>query len=800
MKWLHLSDIHFADYKFSTQNLRNSLLTKLKEISPDLDFIIITGDCFFRNNSEKNIIPDLKKFINKICKTCNIDKSCVYICQGNHDLDRTNEKRNNIIDQIREKAEINETDLNLLLGIGNDSFRSLYREVKRQEYNDFEVFVSNKHNARILSINSCLLSKDNSDYQKLKVCVPNLGDSAKYFEKNDNRLNIGIMHHGIDWLEPSDAKTFEHWLEDRGIDVLFVGHTHQPNVMALNDVSRDIYQFTSGALTIDDYAIPSFFMCEENDGILTITLYSYSEKTDGWQIDNHNLRKFKNNGKRSFALERRMKAPIINEIDYSELSCEELVKQLNYSYENKYGSRMFFTDKTAEHEDFNAWKIVTSLCEIGLPYPVALRITITVVNRITSDEFFSDNLIHSSTIKKIIEESILECHKYYPDVSEYDVGLWNSRYSRHYNKNTGFMMVSEGNETPISYNLLRTIVLREVIVSITDNEVYYRKISSKDLEKMSKEIMKFIKSLGISRIQKNVLYNIITEYITEPPHPWFVYNNREILLHNHKQDADEYLKDLTKNENANPSQQIAAAYHIFAAYLTIYDKYVGCTDIAPIYILKNALAHFSTKNNDTLPMRRCMLVQLKEDLKSHNIDFEYFKSHIGVVYKNIVDRKVVTNAESIDSLNELRSILESISNRLDERWTNTGNGFNDVLKLFHNALGFIVREPLQHFKGQAFVVAPYWDDDQRRQYNLGDDMLVCSLDSCPLEQISEYLGQKRKHIIQEIVLFKRDVSPFTPEERKTIRDTLKQHKINVRCIFIQEQNFQSVHEYGCLCQ
>ena len=230
MKWLHLSDIHFADYKFSTQNLRNSLLTKLKEISPDLDFIIITGDCFFRNNSEKNIIPDLKKFINKICKTCNIDKSCVYICQGNHDLDRTNEKRNNIIDQIREKAEINETDLNLLLGIGNDSFRSLYREVKRQEYNDFEVFVSNKHNARILSINSCLLSKDNSDYQKLKVCVPNLGDSAKYFEKNDNRLNIGIMHHGIDWLEPSDAKTIEHWLEDRGIDVLFVGHTHQPHV------------------------------------------------------------------------------------------------------------------------------------------------------------------------------------------------------------------------------------------------------------------------------------------------------------------------------------------------------------------------------------------------------------------------------------------------------------------------------------------------------------------------------------------------------------------------------------------
>ena len=48
MKWLHISDVHFANLGYSTEELRLALLKKLKETNEKLDFIIITGDCFYK--------------------------------------------------------------------------------------------------------------------------------------------------------------------------------------------------------------------------------------------------------------------------------------------------------------------------------------------------------------------------------------------------------------------------------------------------------------------------------------------------------------------------------------------------------------------------------------------------------------------------------------------------------------------------------------------------------------------------------------------------------------------------------
>lgn len=796
MRWMHLSDIHFADLGFSTEKLKNSLLAKLKELSPDLDFIIITGDCFYRNDSSKNIMPELCEFITTIMRLCKVEKGGLFICQGNHDLNRDNIERNKYVEEARKKAALSTEDFNKLKAWSNDNFRSLFRAIKKKEYMDFDLIEPKNLPLRIVSLNSCLLSKDNEDYQKLRVCAPVLEEISKRI-KEDDRLNLLMMHHGLDWLVPDDRKTFEHWVEDQGIDALFVGHTHQPNVLALSDVNRDIYQFTSGALMLDGHVIPSFFMCEEKEGILTLTLYSYSSNTDSWEVDNHSLRKFKNEGRHSFLLKRKLTEPTHAYSDLSELSCEEIIDGLNEAYENKYGTIRFFSDKTSEYEDFNAWKIVGSLAGIGLPYPVSLRLAIKTVEQITSNDYLADDLIHSSTIKSIIYENILSIHNTYPELSEYDIGIWANRYSRHYNKDIGFSAVEGDKEELISYNLLKNSILKEVIVRITGNEIYYRKITTSDLEKMSSEIMRFIKSLGISKICKEVLYEIIIEYVSEPPHPWFVNNNRKKLFEEHRNEADRYMSYLINRSDINPIFQIEAAYHIFAGFLTLYDDYIGCTDIGPITIIKNSISQIGTKSDDNLPMRRCMLIQLKEDLKENNVQFDYFRKQVGIIYKNIVEGKNVTAEETRKALIELRDILSRLEDQTIENWNNTGNAFRDVYRVFHNAIGFIVRDPVRQFGGKAFVVAPYWDNYQKRQYNLGDDILVCMLDNeATFNLLCNYLSQKRKQIIQELVLFKSDVSQFTPEERKEIRERLKMSEVYVRCIFIQEQNFQFIYQNG----
>ncbi len=45
-------------------------------------------------------------------------------------------------------------------------------------------------------------------------------------------------------------------------------------------------------------------------------------------------------------------------------------------------------------------------------------------------------------------------------------------------------------------------------------------------------------------------------------------------------------------------------------------------------------------------------------------------------------------------------------------------------------------------------------------------------------------------------MFKHDLSQFTPDERKRIREQLKSNNVNVRCVFIQELNFQYIHING----
>lgn len=795
MKWLHLSDIHFANFDFSSDMLKNSLLKKLEELSLNLDFILITGDFFYQNKTSKEIIPKLRKYINSIGKVCNVRSKRIYMCQGNHDVNRSDNIRNSIIDKVRKQGQLTNGDYESLCKQVNENYQSLYREIKRTEYNDYEVFEDKNHNARIISINSCLLSKDESDYQNLSVCAPILEKIKEGI--NDDKLNIVIMHHGVDWLNPSDRKQFEHWLDDNKIDLLFVGHTHQPNVVTLNDVNRDIFQFTSGAIMTDKYSVPSFYICDEDKGTLTMTLFSYSDKTDSWEVDNHSLRKFKNDGKRAFYLQRRSEKTVPNRIDLNNLTCEALIQQLNNKYEEHYKIKRFFSDKSGEYEDFNAWKIVSSLSNIGIPYPIALRLTVNVVNQITSDDYLPNDLISSSRIKMIVYDSILLYHDNNPEINELDLGIWANKYSKQYNKNDGFKMIQNGNSEPISYSLLKNSIIKEVIVGITGNEVFFNKITTSELEKMSFEIMRFIKSLCIFKIRKEVLLNIITEYVTEPPHQWFVNNNREEIYNSHKKDVDRCTNELSRKSTANPLIQIDIAYHLFSAYLSIYDDYIGCTEISPIIILKNSIYQIGAKRNKSIPMRKCMLIQLREDLKNNNVQFEHFRSQVFTVYRNIVERKDVTNNDTVKALLELRRILSIVENKSGEKWVNTGNAFNDVYSIFKNALGFIVRSPIQVFNHKAFVVAPYWDEYQASRYNLGDDMLVCVFeDNSTIEDICNYLKTRGKNVIQELVLFKLDVSSFLPEERRHIREELKKHLINVRCVFIQEANFTNINKEG----
>ena len=96
MKWLHLSDLHYnpdEDGK-SSEQLRESLPTYLKQQNFYMDEIFITGDfrhAKYQNTNLPAVAKETVKYILEIAKSVGISSAQkIHVLPGNHDLTRDN--------------------------------------------------------------------------------------------------------------------------------------------------------------------------------------------------------------------------------------------------------------------------------------------------------------------------------------------------------------------------------------------------------------------------------------------------------------------------------------------------------------------------------------------------------------------------------------------------------------------------------------------------------------------------------------------------------------------------------------
>ncbi len=292
MKWIVLSDLHMNFKNCTTETARDKLLDALKEEKKKkkIDFVLITGDCFHQN---KGNIQKIKNFILKIAKVCGIKKDKIILCPGNHDINRKDKDRNEAIERYRENGTLPELET-CLNGYGN--FKELYSLLYGRSYEPFTIKIIDDF--RIISIDSCLLSKDDKDYGHLGVNFSELVALKNKITGNKN--NIVIMHHGVEWLQPEDGRRFQHWLADNNIKMVFCGHNHAPGMNILteaisgdNGVPRDgIPQFTCGCALSDSYSKPVFLVGEYmEEKSIKMKLYEYRDNSK-WEITSGVLRSF----------------------------------------------------------------------------------------------------------------------------------------------------------------------------------------------------------------------------------------------------------------------------------------------------------------------------------------------------------------------------------------------------------------------------------------------------------------------------------------------------------------------------
>lgn len=810
MRWLHLSDLHFTVSGYNTNNLREKFQNYFEENKVKIDFILITGDCLYQFKGGNDEIKRIATYIRKVADLCHCSYKHIYLCPGNHDVNRYDEARNQLITNIRKKSakEIDFSDNYLkLCELGIDKFLNLHKAVTSYDYEAYKMFAPRKSLFRIISLNSCLLSKDKNDGGKLRLCNNKLNEIGKKIP-DDERVNIVIMHHGTEYLRNDDASKFEHWVEDHNIDIVCCGHSHRANVETYDETKLDLKQFTAGAIVLDDYAIPSFYICEydEINADIIMDLITYSKQKEKWILDNQHIRKFEN-GRYIYGLKRKknkMKEHVLLESSSQKKQdddnidiCKTTVDKLNNKYKKRFRSDKVFSNKFAGYEKFDAWKIVSSLVETGVSYNKAFDLTKQIIDEIT-DENFVYNDLHNNVISCLdIRQTVYKTIVNYQGTegeTEFEISCWASRYARRYGKDNEILILRKQNEPEkLTYSYVRNILLKEVIDTVTGDDIFYEKLIRNELTRMTEGIFVLIDKMGIREIRHDVLKEITKEFMTQKPHPWLICGNREEIIAYNKKQCEQHIKDL--EEKPTIISQMEAAYHLCSVFLARYDNYLGCTEISPITILNMAINRLGDKFSNGGPMQKHQVLQLKKDLEDCKIQFTSFAKCIGLLSKYIVESHDISEDVCKNVLLDLWGMMRKLEQRPKFDLVNTDDtAIRNIRRLFHSATGFIVKANLRELCF-CFWVEPNWEECNAVKYHLGKQMLVCLLKSGNIEErldkILNYLyNQKHRESSSEIVFAYENFAAFSSEERKFIRDKFKAKYC--RCIFIQQDNFNLI--------
>lgn len=324
LEWLVFSDLHFQFNNSKTGVMRNKLLDFFEKKNKEYSFALIAGDCFYQNNKSEKDIEDVENFIHRLLASCVSDKSNIHITMGNHDIIRSEDRLRllsgytgidyNLGKMVGKEKEISAEAIELLL---SDTFCQPFYELRNKitgKNTRAACSLFEGNNYRILNINTSVLSggyyngddvelsKEDKHYDEKSISVYNtklIEESERI--KDDDRINIAFMHHGIEYHRESERKDFEHLMEDRHIDIVFAGHSHKIGVLTYDKTRSKIQEFTCGAPIADLYSRPSFFECsfDTDSKNLVCNIYAYYDDINKWKISDGDERIF-DKGKRSF--------------------------------------------------------------------------------------------------------------------------------------------------------------------------------------------------------------------------------------------------------------------------------------------------------------------------------------------------------------------------------------------------------------------------------------------------------------------------------------------------------------------
>lgn len=265
--WIHLSDMHFGHPNISHQWDQRLVLDSLhRDIErleerkiPKPEVLLVTGDIAFSGNAEQ--YAEARVWLDKVAGTLGISREHVYLVPGNHDVDRTVDRKDRNVarlirglrdgDDLLDDVLDNADDRGLLASRMSAylAFASQYPSVQAPD----PLFWTNSFVSaqglpiRIIGLPTALLAAGDVDRGKLRLGKKPLASTLNEAHP-DRELVLVLTHHPFrgGWLV--DQADVDNWVRNRG-HVHLSGHVHEADSeMARSGSGSGILRIAAGAV------------------------------------------------------------------------------------------------------------------------------------------------------------------------------------------------------------------------------------------------------------------------------------------------------------------------------------------------------------------------------------------------------------------------------------------------------------------------------------------------------------------------------------------------------------------------
>ena len=268
---LHLSDFHYSEEKWQDSRLIiaalcNDIQAHISNGGKAPDLCVFSGDLFQAGGPKMPTEAFLRDVLTPIMTAASLDIDHVFVCTGNHDIDREMVRNNSAIQSGMLSTLIDRAALNSFYDKQSPNPDAAYF-ARLKTYNDFTEPLGAAHvitrnpfysayqfssadgsSIGIAAFNTAWLSSgEEGDIDRGKMLLPERAIFAAIDDLKCSDIKIAIHHHPLDYLADFcrfDARALIH----KNFNLVCYGHMHQAMPVLTRSIVGETVSSEAGAL------------------------------------------------------------------------------------------------------------------------------------------------------------------------------------------------------------------------------------------------------------------------------------------------------------------------------------------------------------------------------------------------------------------------------------------------------------------------------------------------------------------------------------------------------------------------